>query len=67
MQINIRDAVIDNLKTLSPTALNQTIIQASNTNDEITLPGLGVILTILWQQLDNNQQLEFASLIKEAL
>lgn len=52
MEINIRKSVLDNLKDSTSADLEKTIVDAISLNEEITLPGLGVLFERLWQNAD---------------
>lgn len=52
MEINIRKSVLDNLKDSTSADLEKTIVHAISLNEEITLPGLGVLFERLWQNAD---------------
>ncbi|QVK20056.1 small acid-soluble spore protein SspI [Mycoplasmatota bacterium] len=48
MNIDIRQAVIANLKGASHDDINKTILDALNSGEEKTLPGLGVLFELIW-------------------
>ncbi|HSH25128.1 MAG TPA: small acid-soluble spore protein SspI [Massilibacterium sp.] len=54
MNFSLRQAVIQNLHGSNATDLNNTIKDAIQKKDEITLPGLGVLFEILWNE-ENEQ------------
>ena len=47
--MNIREHIISNFKNSTIEELKESIIDALNNKDEITLPGLGVLFEILWE------------------
>ncbi len=67
MNINIRKAIIDNFKTLPSSEIYQTIEEASSSNEEKTLPGLGVFLELIWQHSSNEFKNELAEKLSTAL
>lgn len=56
MNINLRQAVKNNLKDLSSQNMHQTISDATNQSDDVVLPGLGVLFEILWKHSDNTSK-----------
>ena len=52
MQPNIREYIINNFKNGNKEALENSIKQSIAKKDEITLPGLGVLFEILWNNSD---------------
>ena len=58
MNFNIRNAVKNNLQYSSREEIYQIILDASKTDEENVLPGLGVILELLWSSLTNEEKLE---------
>ena len=53
MEINVRNAIIENFKNSSNEELHQTINEAISLNQEKTLPGLGVFLELVWSNSSN--------------
>lgn len=47
--MDIREHIISNFKNSTIEELKESIIDALNNKDEITLPGLGVLFEILWE------------------
>lgn len=62
MEIDIRKNIVNNLKGESTESLIETIDTATNSNDELVLPGLGVLLELVWHQLQPNDRKNFANL-----
>lgn len=54
MDINIRKAVKDNFKNSNPEDILKAITDATSTNEEKVLPGLGVLFEELWKASDDN-------------
>lgn len=54
MDINIRRAVLHNLANNDKSQLRDTIVDAIQDGQEKMLPGLGVLLEVIWQQSDEN-------------
>lgn len=51
-QVNLRKAVLDNVSDSSIGELRETIIDAIQSGEDKTLPGLGVLFEVLWNQSD---------------
>lgn len=52
MNINIRENVLDNIKDENAASLIDTINESVNNEDEISLPGLGVLFELFWNNSD---------------
>lgn len=57
MNIDIRSHIKENFKDSSVEEIKNSIEQSIKEQDEITLPGLGVLFEILWQNNTNHQEL----------
>ncbi|MDD5980195.1 MAG: small acid-soluble spore protein SspI [bacterium] len=66
MEIDIRKNIINNLKNEDVNGIISIIDESITSKDELVLPGLGVILEILWNDLDSNYKETLANtLIKK--
>jgi len=54
MNISIRDHIKKNFKDSS---IQDSIVESINSNDEVVLPGLGVLFEILWKNTDNTDNI----------
>lgn len=54
--MNLRNAVIQNLKNSSSEDIFETISDAISSSEEKTLPGLGVIFEVLWKSLNEDEK-----------
>ena len=63
MNIDIRENVISNIKTEDETSLVAIIDESAISDDELVLPGLGVILSLFWNKLAKEEKLKMASLV----
>ncbi len=52
MDLNLRQAVLQNIKDKSGDQLFEMVESAIKENGEETLPGLGVIFEVIWQHTD---------------
>jgi small acid-soluble spore protein I (minor) len=55
-QIDLRDAVLNNLSDSSTEDLHSTIVDAIQSGEEKTLLGLGVLFELLWKNSSEPQQ-----------
>lgn len=67
MEINIRKSIKNNFKESKISDIKESIIEAVNDNDEITLPGLGVFFEILWKNSDDIKRDNIIQTIKKGL
>ncbi len=67
MEINIRNQVIGNLKGISQDDLNMSIQSAITSTEEKTLPGLGVLFELMWQQSSDNDKSNIINTISNQL
>lgn len=65
MNIDIRNHIKKNFKDSTKEEIKNSIESAITEQDEITLPGLGVLFEILWQ--NSNNQEEILNCIKKGL
>ena len=63
MEIDIRKNIINNLKNEDVKGIISIIDESITSKDELVLPGLGVILEILWNDLDNNDKEKLANIV----
>jgi small acid-soluble spore protein I (minor) len=56
MDINIRRAVLHNLADNDKAQLRDTIVDAIQDGQEKMLPGLGVLMEVIWQQSDETMR-----------
>ena len=53
MNINLRQAVKNNLKDLTNKNIYQTIEESASIDEDKVLPGLGVIFEVIWNSSDS--------------
>lgn len=53
MNINIREHIKNNFKNSSIDEINDSIEASIESEDEVVLPGLGVLFEVLWNQSDS--------------
>lgn len=67
MNINIRKSIKDNFKDSSNNEILESINEAVNDSDEITLPGMGVFFELLWKESNDNEKNSIIEKIKKGL
>lgn len=65
MNVDIRSNVIEKIKNDDVKAIVSTINESVITNDELVLPGLGVMLEIFWNDLNDEEKMNIALIIKK--
>ena len=63
--MNIKEYIIKNLKECSIMDVKETVVASVNSNDEVVLPGLGVLFEMVWNNSDSNFQNEMVEIIYE--
>ncbi len=63
MEIDIRKNIINNLKNEDVKGIISIIDESITSKDELVLPGLGVILELIWNDLDNNDKEKLANIV----
>ena len=56
MNIDIRKHIKDNFKDANTNEIRSSIESSISDNDEITLPGIGVLFEILWTNSDETSK-----------
>ena len=67
MNVDIRSNVIEKIKNDDVKAIVSTINESVITNDELVLPGLGVMLEIFWNDLNDEEKMNIALIIKKKI
>ena len=65
MNIDIRANVIEKIKNDDEQTIINTINESVITNDELVLPGLGVMLELFWNDLNDSEKMNIAKIIKK--
>ncbi|MBQ2909700.1 MAG: small acid-soluble spore protein SspI [Bacilli bacterium] len=60
----IKEHIINNFKGDDYKALKEAIDESVESNDEVTLPGLGVFLCLIWEEADQELKNTLIELIK---
>ena len=67
MNFDLREAVIANLDDSNYDEIRETIIDAIESGEEKTLPGLGVMFEILWNGSNDSEKETMVSRITQCL
>lgn len=67
MNIDIRKSITNNFKNTSEEEIKSSINESLKDNNEIALPGLGVLFEILWQNSNESLKQEIINIIKRNL
>jgi small acid-soluble spore protein I (minor) len=67
MDLNLRNAIIENLNGNDENQIRATIVDAITSGEEKMLPGLGVLFELMWKKASPDQQEQVISQIKTGL
>ena len=65
MDMTIRQHIISNFKGDDYETLRKAIDESVSSQDEVTLPGLGVFLEIIWENADQELKNQLIDIIKK--
>lgn len=63
--MSIRDYIINNFKGDDYDSLSSAINESIESNDEVTLPGMGVFFSIVWEDSDQRMKNDILEIIKK--
>ena len=63
--MSIREHIINNFKGDDYYSLQSAINESIESNDEVTLPGMGVFFEIVWQGADQSLKNQMLQIIKD--
>ena len=64
MDLDIRKNVISKIKNDDEKSIIAIINESVITNDELVLPGLGVMMELFWNNLNDSEKMNIANIIK---
>ncbi len=67
MDIDVRKAVIANMKNNNTEQMEQTILDAIEKEEEKTLPGLGVLFELIWESSEKQQKEEMVHALEQGV
>ena len=65
MDIKIREHIINNFQGDDFETLRRAIDESVEANDEVTLPGLGVFLELIWENADQELKNQMIEIIRK--
>ncbi len=67
MNLNLRNAIIQNVTGNSQDELRDTIVDAIQNGEEKMLPGLGVLFEVIWQNASDQEKSEMLGVLEGGL
>lgn len=67
MDTDIRKYIIENFKDSSSEEIEESINESINSKDEVVLPGLGVMMEIVWNNSSDNTKKEIIKTIHDTI
>lgn len=67
MNVSIREHIINNFKEDNIDEIKEAVNESVESGDEMTLPGLGVFMSLLWENSDDKDKDKILDKIKLAL
>lgn len=67
MDLNLRKAILENIKNNDRSQLEATIVDAIQEGEEKTLPGLGVLFELIWEQSGEQEREEMIQSLEEGV
>lgn len=65
--MNIKEHIINNFKNDDHKALIAAIEESVESKDEVTLPGLGVFLSLIWEGADKELKNNLIEILKQQI
>lgn len=67
MNLNLRNAIIQNVSGNTQDQLEDTIVDAIQNGEEKMLPGLGVLFEVIWQNSSEQEKQEMITALEAGL
>ncbi len=67
MDLDIRQAILHNIKENSEDQLEATIVDAIKDGEEKLLPGLGFLFELIWNQSNDANKIEMITALKQGV
>lgn len=61
--MDIRNYIRNNLSDWNEMDIRETILSSVNSNDEVVLPGLGVLFEMIWNGSNENQKKDIVEIL----
>mgnify|MGYP000843631501 FL=1 len=63
--MNIRNYIMKNLKDCNENDIKETILSSVNSDDEVILPGLGVLFEIVWNHSTDEKKEDIINILHQ--
>lgn len=67
MDLNLRQAILNNISENDQGQLEATIVDAIQKGEEKMLPGLGVLFELIWQQSSEQDKQEMLNALEQGI
>ena len=67
IKLSIKDYILNNFKNDSKEDIKGAIDESINSKDEVTLPGMGVFMEIIWNNATNEMKDEILNILESNL
>lgn len=67
VDLNLRQAVLSNMKTNDPEQMEDTIADAIQNGEEKMLPGLGVLFELIWKQSGEEERQDMINSLEQGV
>ena len=65
--MSIKDYIVNNFKNDNKETIKEAIVESINSKDEVTLPGMGVFMEIIWNNATDEMKNEMLTILKNNL
>lgn len=65
--MSIKDYIVNNFKNDNKEAIKEAIVESINSKDEVTLPGMGVFMEIIWNNATDEMKTEMLTILENKL
>ena len=65
--MSIKDYILNNFKNDNKDSIKEAITESINSKDEVTLPGMGVFMEIIWNNATDEMKEEILTILENNL
>lgn len=65
--MSIKDYILNNFNNDNKEAIKEAIVESINSKDEVTLPGMGVFMEIIWNNATDDMKEEMLTILENNL
>lgn len=65
--MSIKNYIINNFKDSDKIEIKESIEESINSNDEVVLPGLGVLFSIVWENSDDDLKNKILDILEKKM